>query len=39
MGIYLNPRSERFQTSLRSEIYVDNEGYLFKDQPPLCDSD
>ena len=23
MGIYLNPRSERFQTSLRSEIYVD----------------
>ena len=23
MGSYLNPRSERFQTSLRSEIYVD----------------
>jgi len=23
MGIYLNPGSERFQTSLRSEIYVD----------------
>lgn len=23
MGIYLNPRSERFQTSLRSQIYVD----------------
>lgn len=23
MGIYLNPNSESFQTSLRSEIYVD----------------